>query len=167
MKKFFPHVLMLLALTALPLAGCSKKQTVNTGDDSGVSEVTNEDISSGRADSDSENAMGLRTIYFPFDSSDIVGAEKESLDNNVRIMKENSSVRVQIEGHCDERGGIQYNLALGERRAAAVARAMIAGGVAKDRIATISMGKEKPVAFGSNEEAWAKNRRGNFVITEK
>ncbi|NUM88380.1 MAG: OmpA family protein [Bdellovibrionales bacterium] len=167
MKKVLPHALVLMALLALPMAGCSKKQTVDTEDDSGVSEVTNEDISSGRADSDSENAMGLRTIYFPFDSSDIVGSEKESIMNNVRIMKENSSLRVQIEGHCDERGGIQYNLALGERRAAAVARAMIAGGVAKDRIATISMGKEKPVAFGSNEDAWAKNRRGNFVITEK
>ena len=83
------------------------------------------------------------------------------------VVKENSSVNVQIEGHCDERGGIQYNLALGEKRANAIAQQMAAAGISKARIATITMGKEKPLVMGSDESSWSKNRRGNFVITSK
>ena len=170
MKKLFETrfwlalIFICVAVTSLSLVSCSKKQTVDTG---GGGAVSDEDISSGKADSDSDNAMGLQTIHFPYDSSDIVGDEAEKLQRNVRIMKSNPNLRVQIEGHCDERGGIQYNLALGERRAAAIARRMISGGISKARITTISMGKEKPIASGSNEEAWAQNRRGNFVITER
>ncbi len=165
-KRFWLALIFIcFAVTSMSLVSCSKKQTVDSGE--GGTAVSDEDISSGKADSDSENAMGLQTIHFPYDSSDIVGDEAERLQRNIRIMKSNPSLRVQIEGHCDERGGIQYNLALGERRAAAIARRVIAGGISKARITTISMGKEKPVASGSNEEAWAQNRRGNFVITER
>ncbi len=154
------------AFASFSLVGCSKKGTVDSGDGEG-GYVSDEDIASGKADSDSENAMGLMTINFPYDSSDIVGGELEKLNRNIRIMKSNSGLRVQIEGHCDERGGIQYNLALGERRANAIARRMASSGVSKSRISTISMGKEKPIASGSNEDAWAQNRRGNFVVTER
>jgi peptidoglycan-associated lipoprotein len=96
-----------------------------------------------------------------------VGENRETLKNNIAIMKENPTIAVQIEGHCDSRGGIQYNLALGEKRAAAVKQQMVAGGIAGSRITTISMGKEKPIEMGENDAAWAKNRRGNFVITAK
>ena len=164
-KRFlFTWTFIGLALVGLSLGGCSKKGSMDSEEGGTVSD---EDIASGKADSDSENAMGLVTINFPYDSSDIVGDELEKLNRNVRIMKANSGLRVQIEGHCDERGGIQYNLALGERRANAIARRMAASGVSKSRISTISMGKEKPIASGSNEDAWAQNRRGNFVITER
>ena len=74
---------------------------------------------------------------------------------------------MQIEGHADERGGIQYNLALGEKRAKAVREYLVALGVAQKRIGVVSYGKEKPVAFGHDEGAWEKNRRANFVVTAK
>ncbi len=76
-------------------------------------------------------------------------------------------MKVQVEGHCDERGGVQYNLALGENRAKAVKEYLSGLGVESGRVTTISYGKERPVAFGHDEEAWGQNRRGNFVVTAK
>ena len=159
--------LLAVGMMVLSLAACSKKQntTPDAGANSGV--VTDSDINSSAADSDSGNAMGIQTIRFPFDSFEIVGENREILKNNVKILKDNPTVAVQIEGHCDERGGIQYNLALGEKRANAVKQQFVANGIAGSRLTTISMGKEKPVASGSGEEAWAQNRRANFVITAK
>jgi peptidoglycan-associated lipoprotein len=162
-----PMKMLALGLMVIGLsAGCSKKQTVDTGDMGGGS-VSDSDIGSGASDSDSGNAMGMQTINFPFDSFEIVGENREKLRNNIQIMKDNGTVAVQIEGHCDERGGIQYNLALGEKRANAIKQQMVAGGIGGSRITTISFGKEKPVASGSDESSWAQNRRGNFVITGK
>ena len=157
-----------IGMMVLSLAACSKKQ--NTAPDGGVTDgapVTGGDISSNAADSDSGNAMGIETIRFPFDSFEIVGENREILRKNVKILKDNPNVNVQIEGHCDERGGIQYNLALGEKRANAVKSQVVAAGIAGTRVTTISMGKEKPVASGSGEEAWAQNRRANFAITAR
>jgi len=158
----------LLALGVMVLSlsvGCTKKQTVNPGD-AGGGEVTDSDLGNpGMADSDSGNAMGMQTINFPFDSFEIVGQEREKLRANIAILKEKATVAVQVEGHCDERGGIQYNLALGEKRANAVKQQLVAGGISGARVTTISMGKEKPLATGSDEGAWAQNRRANFVIT--
>jgi peptidoglycan-associated lipoprotein len=163
-QKFFQ--LLMIASLSLALANCSKKNVRPDGEngEDGVNEST---ISEGQADSDSDKAMGLQTVHFPYDSNELTSEGKEVVSHNAAIMKDNESMKVQIEGHCDERGGIQYNLALGERRANTVRQAMIAAGVKKSRLTTISMGKEKPIAHGSNEEAWAKNRRANFVITEK
>lgn len=168
MKKYLLSFALLLAIiSGAGLTGCSKKKDVKAEDDSIEQSVSDSAIESGKADSDSGNAMGLQTVFFPFDSSELTGEAKAAIANNIKIMKENNSVNVQIEGHCDERGGIQYNLALGERRAAAVKQAIVAGGIAKGRLNTISFGKEKPLDPSSSEEAWAKNRRGNFVITSK
>jgi peptidoglycan-associated lipoprotein len=149
--------------------GCPKKQGVAPDEGYGAGgEITDSELGNpGAADSDSGNAMGIQTVYFPFDSFEIVGENRETMKNNIRIMKDNPTVSVQIEGHCDERGGIQYNLALGEKRANAIKQQMVAAGIAGSRLTTISMGKEKPLVPGSGEEAWAKNRRGNFVITGK
>ena len=72
-----------------------------------------------------------------------------------------------IEGHCDERGGVQYNLALGEKRAMAVKQYLVSMGVNSSRVSTISFGKERPVSFGHEEASWSKNRRANFVVTAK
>ena len=149
------------------LGACSKKKDLLPEEGQGYEEITDADISSGKADSDSENALGLRTIFFPFDSFEITGAAKDDLEHNSELLKANPDLRVQIEGHCDERGGIQYNLALGEKRANAIKLALQRMGIAKAKITTISMGKEKPLDSASNEEAWARNRRGNFVITQK
>jgi peptidoglycan-associated lipoprotein len=169
MMNFRNLMTLLIVVSSLALAGCPKKAVVdptNETDGSGAP-VTDESINNSTADSDSGNAMGLQTIRFPYDSFEIVGANKEALKNNIQILKDNPTVNVQVEGHCDERGGVQYNLALGEKRANAVKQQIQAGGIAASRVTMISMGKEKPVAMGSSEDAWAQNRRANFVITSK
>lgn len=165
-KKWFGLAVLVCGVS---LVGCSKKTDVKPDEGVNAGDVSSSGTDAGTQgnDSDSGNAMGLQTINFPYDSFEIVGENRERLKNNIGIMKDNPTVNVQIEGHCDERGGIQYNLALGEKRANAIAQQMQAGGVAKSRVATISMGKEKPVAMGSGEDVWAKNRRGNFVVTSK
>ena len=102
-------------------------------------------------------------VYFRLDSSDIDTAGKETLAAQARWLKENPRALIVIEGRCDERGTTEYNFALGERRANAARRYLIANGISADRIRTISYGKEKPVALGSNEESWAKNRSATTV----
>lgn len=167
--KIKQKFLTVFLVASLAIVGCSKKQTVDNTDASAGSSapVTDSDINNSAADSDSGNAMGIQTIHFPYDSFEITGENKEILKNNIKILKDNPTVNVQIEGHCDDRGGIQYNLALGEKRANAVKSRITAGGIAGSRVTTISMGKDHPVAQGSDEETWAKNRRANFVITAK
>jgi peptidoglycan-associated lipoprotein len=117
-------------------------------------------------DSDSGLAGLLRTVNFDFDSSYLREDTKATLDENIKYLEEHHELEIQVEGHCDERGSSQYNLALGERRARAVYDYLVAGGIASMRVNIISMGKEKPIAFGHNEDAWSQNRRANFVITK-
>jgi len=118
-------------------------------------------------DSDSNTAGGLQTVYFSLDSSSLEGSTKATMDSNADYLKTNATVDVQVEGHCDERGGRQYNLALGERRAKAVRDYLVAKGVEAKRLSVISYGNERPVAEGQDESAWSKNRRANFVVTAK
>ena len=118
-------------------------------------------------DSDSGAAASLRTVNFDYNSSMLGGDARMILDENATYLQENPNLRVQIEGHCDERGGVQYNLALGERRAMAVRDYLVAMGVSMDNLSTTSLGKERPLAFGHDESAWAQNRRANFVIIEE
>lgn len=108
-------------------------------------------------------AAGFETIYFGFDKSDLTQAARDVLTKNADIALKASGSKIQIEGHCDERGSAEYNLALGERRAKSSMQYLITLGVKADRLSTISYGKEKPAVQGSNEEAWAKNRRAEFV----
>jgi peptidoglycan-associated lipoprotein len=99
-------------------------------------------------------------VFFDFDKFNVRPDQRSTLDKQVAWMKANPSVTVVVEGHCDERGTREYNLALGERRANAVKDYMAASGVNPERIQVISYGKERPVALGSTEEAWSQNRRG-------
>lgn len=170
-KKRYPHYLFLCLSLCLSLAAVSGCSSAKKGDDGDISEssipgTTNADINT-MGDSDSGNAMGLQTVHFPYDSFAIDDAGKEVLKANAEILKSNASVSVQIEGHCDIRGGTQYNIALGEKRAHAAKKFLQDQGVASSRIATISFGKEKPLMTGDSEEANTKNRRGNFAITSK
>ncbi len=158
-----------LVATALVAVGCASKKPTNNPD--GLS-ANNGGNNAGltlelKGDSDSGTAGGLQTVYFDFDSSSLGSGAQATLKANAEFLKANASVDVQVEGHADERGGIQYNLALGERRAKAVRDYLVALGVAQKRVAVISYGKEKPVAFGHDDGAWAKNRRANFVVTAK
>jgi len=99
-------------------------------------------------------------VFFDFDKFNLRPDQRTTLDKQVAWLKSNPSVTVVVEGHCDERGTREYNLALGERRANAVKDYMTASGVNPERIQVISYGKERPVALGSTEEAWSQNRRG-------
>ena len=104
----------------------------------------------------------FETIYFGFDMSDLSQAARDVLSKNADIATKSSNGKIQIEGHCDERGSAEYNLALGERRAKSSMQYLITLGVKADRLSTISYGKEKPAVSGSDEAAWAKNRRAEF-----
>jgi peptidoglycan-associated lipoprotein len=109
----------------------------------------------------------LKDIHFDFDKYDIRSGDAEILKGNAALLMKHPTVKIQIEGHCDERGTIEYNLALGERRANSAKKYLISLGMPADRISTISYGKEKPLDPGHNEEAWSKNRRDYFIILSK
>lgn len=162
--KLFRSLSILIALSAmLSLASCAKKQ-LNPEDGSGISTSVDDNT---MGDSDSGHAMGLKTIHFEYDSA-VLGAEaKSALSSNAEIMKTNSSLKVQIEGHCDQRGGTEYNIALGERRANAVKKYLEDMKVPGARMTTISYGKERPVDPSESESAYSKNRRANFAVTSK
>jgi len=106
--------------------------------------------------------QALQSVYFDFDSAVLRDDARRTLDRNIEWLKSHSDVRVQIEGHCDERGTEEYNLHLGERRANSVRDYLVKNGVAPSRLFTISYGEQRPVDPGHNETAWAKNRRAQF-----
>jgi peptidoglycan-associated lipoprotein len=108
----------------------------------------------------------LQDVFFDFDKSNIRPDGKQSLDANIQWLKANSAVRIRVEGHCDERGTNEYNLALGERRARATRDYLVAGGIDAKRISTVSYGEERPFVQGHDESAWKWNRRGHFVIVK-
>jgi len=109
----------------------------------------------------------LKPIFFDFDKYDIRPSDVEILKANSAFLKKFPNVKIQIEGHCDERGTNEYNLALGERRANSTKKYLTSLGITANRVSTISYGEEKAMDPGHNEEAWAKNRRAHFVITAK
>jgi peptidoglycan-associated lipoprotein len=105
----------------------------------------------------------VRDAYFDLDKADIRADAREALTKTAEFLRKYPSIKVTIEGHCDERGSTEYNLGLGDRRAAAVKQYIISQGISADRISTVSFGKEKPFCMESNEECWQQNRRGHFV----
>jgi len=105
----------------------------------------------------------VRDAYFDYDKADIRPDARAALSKTADFLKANPSIKVTIEGHCDERGSTEYNLGLGDRRASAVKQFMVSSGVPADRISTVSFGKEKPFCMESNEACWQQNRRGHFV----
>ena len=109
----------------------------------------------------------LKDIYFDFDKYEVRSGEAEILKENAAILKKYPSAKIQIEGHCDERGTIEYNLALGERRANSVKKYLISLGIPENRISTISYGEEKPLDPRHTEDAWAKNRRAHTIVLSK
>lgn len=110
-----------------------------------------------------ENKL-LNDIHFDFDKYNIRPGDAEILKENAVLLKKYPKVKVQIEGHCDERGTNEYNMALGERRANSAKKYLIKLGVQEDRVPTVSYGEERPLDPGHNEGAWAKNRRDHFTI---
>ncbi len=105
----------------------------------------------------------VKDVYFEYEKSDIRGDQQPSIQADVLFLNQHSNVSFTIEGHCDERGSTEYNLALGDQRASSVKNALTTAGIASNRIKTISYGKEKPFCTESNEACWQQNRRGHFV----
>lgn len=136
-------------------------ESAGTGSDN--SAVDSMAMSFDAAGSDSGKIDGLKTVFFDYDKATLSADSKKVIQGNVDWMKKNASTKVQIEGHCDDRGSIEYNVALGERRANAVKDYMVSLGLSSNRLATISYGEEKPLVSGENDAAWKKNRRANFV----
>ena len=128
--------------------------------------VRDDAISSASLDDLNKNSP-LKPVYFELDSSDLSAANQKALDDNAALLKRYPSWAVTVEGHCDERGTAEYNLALGERRAIAARAYLVSLGIAADRLRTVSYGKEFPFDPGHDETAFAKNRRAHFVITSK
>lgn len=108
----------------------------------------------------------LKDVYFAFDQYALTENTKSVLKENADWLKKNPGVKVEIQGHCDERGTNNYNLGLGERRALATKKYLVALGIEEDRLFTISYGEEKPFCFNSTKECWQDNRRGHFLVSE-
>ncbi len=107
--------------------------------------------------------QGVHDAYFDYDKADIRPDGQQALAQTADYLKANPSIKVTIEGHCDERGSTEYNLGLGDRRASAVKQYLVSLGVPADRMTTVSFGKEKPFCMEHNETCWQQNRRGHFV----
>ncbi len=105
----------------------------------------------------------VRDAYFDLDKADLRPDAREALTKTAEFLRNYPQAKVTIEGHCDERGSTEYNLALGDRRAAAVKQFLVSQGISADRMSTVSFGKEKPFCMESNETCWQQNRRGHFV----
>ena len=150
----------LLAAVSL-LAACSSTDktaaTSNTaGGDTSIRAGSQQDL----------NAQAGDRVFFAYDHSDITPEGRATLEKQAAWMKTNASVTVTIEGHCDERGTREYNLALGDRRANAAKNYLVNNGIPASRISVISYGKERPIAMGSDEAAWAQNRRAVTVVPQ-
>lgn len=184
------HVTLFVLAVAM-LAGCTRRQApaTPTPDDGGTTAA--DARTRARADSiamadaqvrrerelrdaemrDRANAMArarevlTQMIFFEYDSEQLSAEAQELLREKVEILRANPSVELRVEGHADERGSTEYNIALGQRRAESVRSFMATYGISEDRIVTLSYGKERPMVEGEGEAAWARNRRAEFVVT--
>lgn len=174
MKSQKLGLLALLTLLALALAvapGCKKKspgedkrpdegqKIEEVTPDTGASEMTGDE----RSEMERDLAL-IQVVYFDYDKSELRADGREAVRNNADLLRKWESWTVTIEGHCDERGTNEYNLALGERRARAAQRALEAEGIASSRIRTISYGEERPSDPGHTETSWSRNRRAEFRV---
>jgi len=176
--KIIMPVLVVILVLAFSVA-CSKKAVTKETESFGVSdaassenaavnqeEQTKSDEITETASSTSGDYMmiNLEDIFFEFDKSTLTAEAQKTLTQKARWLKSNPNVNVIIEGHCDERGTNEYNLALGDRRAASTKGFLVDLGISPSRLITISYGEERPIIKGHNEEAWAKNRRAHFAV---
>ena len=168
-------VVMLFALTLLA-SGCAKKpvdeqpaeptqvEVMPEQQPAAVTEQTVTDAAAAARSAERAAAKGLETIHFDFDQYVLTATAKSTLVSNAGLLRAAPAIKILVEGHCDERGSDEYNLALGEKRALATKDYLISLGVAADRMSVISYGEEMPIDSARTKEAWAKNRRANFKV---
>jgi peptidoglycan-associated lipoprotein len=167
---------LVLVLALISLTGCGGKEEIETDPaaEAGLGEETEVIPEPPVAEEDEAEVdegpdyfsmdpseYGVGDVYFAFDQYDLDDESMGTLSRNARILRE-AGVTVLISGHCDERGTIEYNLALGERRARAVRDYLVSLGVPSSQLRITSFGESKPFAMGSTEDAWAQNRRAHF-----
>jgi peptidoglycan-associated lipoprotein len=170
-KKALPFILL---LSFLILAGCggSKQVQTPTVQEPEQTEVREPEPVAPPAEPQPETKavveespavpFVLQNVYFDFDKYDLTAEALQTLADNARVLKAYPDARIVIEGHCDERGTVEYNLALGDKRAKAAKDYLVSLGVDASQVSTISYGKEQPVDSGHSETAWARNRRAEF-----
>ena len=160
--------LVSIVVLALSLGACKSSKKVDdagTGTDgmeTSTPQIDSTPLNFDASGSDSGRIAGLNTIYFEYDKSTLSATAKKTIAANVNWLK-GQKINMQVEGHCDARGSIEYNLSLGERRAQSVKAYMVSLGIPASRLSVISYGKEKPMVNGDSEEAYSKNRRANFI----
>ena len=165
-------LVLVLGVSALALASCGKKPPAELPPAPVQSEtmpLPPPSVSQGPtpgSQADFLSKVAADRVFFATDESDIDAASRATLDSQARWLAQYPAVQITVEGHCDERGTREYNLALGDRRATAAKNYLAAAGVAVSRIKTISYGKERPDAVGSDETAWAKNRRAVTITVQ-
>lgn len=172
-------VLMIISV-AFVFAGCKKKEpipetipdTTSPPSTTGEAPPLVEQPTTGEpstADIFEECTRQLQPVFYDFNRSEVREDQIAALQNNAQVLKspQCGTVTVLIEGHCDERGTDEYNLALGERRADSAKDYLVSLGIPENRLSTLSYGESRPFAMGSNEDAWAQNRRAHFVAVRK
>lgn len=178
MRALHTTFAVLLLAVLLALAGCASKTvseptaapvaaaptaTTDLSQQPAALGVESQPVQSGPV-ADLQAVAGLERIHFAYNQFTLEDAARATLEQNAIYLRNNSAVKIVIEGHCDERGSDEYNLALGERRALAAKNYLVSLGIAADRMRVISYGEEKPLVAESNEAAWAKNRRAEFLV---
>jgi peptidoglycan-associated lipoprotein len=156
-----------LAITAMAFtSGCASKKggATTRGSENNVTYGSSAD---GSSDNGGIGLGTLARVHFDYDSSNLSTDARETLEKNAKAVKENRKMRVLVEGHCDERGSNEYNIALGERRSRAVIDYLVNLGVQRSRLEMKSWGEERPLNAQSSESAWKMNRRAEFVILAK
>jgi peptidoglycan-associated lipoprotein len=170
--------LVLVAMALLLLQGCSGG-AVREGDEAPVDEQslgaetgtaqvgvgTFNGVPIAEALNDPDSVLSRRVFYFDFNSSELSEADRQALNTHAELLATNPDLAVVLEGHADERGSREYNLALGERRAQAIERVLSLQGVDREQIQVISFGEERPVALGHDEQAWRLNRRVELLYS--
>ncbi len=153
-------ILVIVSFVLVGLSGCSSKKGAKDGEqglgEGDLNGITGDNITSGQGDS------MFRKIYFAYDSSSVSDRARQDIEYNAQVLQSNTGMRIALEGHTDERGTTEYNLALGERRARAVMDVLVSCGISRSRLNTLSYGEEVPVDPGHDESAWSKNRRVVF-----
>ncbi len=158
-----------LSFSMLGCKSCRKQKPVNDGG-TAVTSVDTKDIETPGRPSEIKERIpesDVKTVYFDYDRSEIRGDQKVELEKSAEFMKSDKAKgrTILIEGHCDERGTLEYNMALGQRRADSVKAFLVSRGVEESRLTTLSRGKEAPAVQGTGEAVWSKNRRGEFYYT--
>lgn len=164
--------LLLVTLSVLVLYGCASTTTKDGAavEDKSAPGAETSGAGQGGVAGDMDNPASplyKRVVYFDFDSSEVKAEDRPTLSAHAKHLAANPDELVTLEGHADERGSREYNLALGERRANAVRQLLMAEGVAANQIQTVSYGEEKPVATGHDEESWSQNRRVELVYSNR